>query len=203
MKSLITIKNVYNVANVISLVLMIFCIIGSVACGIVAIVCAGLFIADKSSLLTEVLEKLDMGTFRVVMTEVTENAICAAISAVLFSKLRKYCKNGIELESPFSKEFAKQTFEMGIFSVVLWFIMAVISGVISAIGNTKIYDYGSFEISFGLFLMFLSAVYKYGAELKENNSNDINTTNIKTNEDGSSDLFGENVNDEPKDKIFL
>ena len=98
--------------------------------------------------------------------------VCAA--EVVFAFLaERYFGNVLNAGTPFTFEGAKESFRLGIASIIISVATSAIAGITSlvflvlttsAVAESDVSV--SFSISMGLFFLFLSLIFKHGAELK-------------------------------------
>ena len=90
----------------------------------------------------------------------------------IFKKAQHYFEFELKEGTPFTDNGAKKIKELGILVIAVPIVASVISSIIYLILRATLHDVGEFDIdfkislSFGLFLLFLSAVFRYGASLK-------------------------------------
>jgi hypothetical protein len=85
----------------------------------------------------------------------------------------KYFKNVLAAGTPFSFDGAKECFRLGVASIIISAAVALVSaiaaGVVTILENSLALNSNietSITFSTGLFFMFLSLIFKYGAELQ-------------------------------------
>lgn len=165
-KTLSHILTVFKVAKVIAKVVFILCIVGAAGCllGFFAISAVDTFMPE--ALISEGVSA-DIGYLGCIIGVV----ICAAEAVFAFLSER-YFKKVLNAGTPFTFDGAKQCFRLGIASLIISAAVSVISAIAvtvflilanSGLSNSEFNV--SFSITTGLLLMFLSIVFKHGAEL--------------------------------------
>ena len=172
-KSLSNILTVFKVAKIIAKVVFILCIVGCAGCllGLILLPLTGdLLSAD---IFTK--EGLDLPSAYL-------NCIVGAIvcgGEIAFAYLSERCfTNVLDAETPFTLSGADEIFKLGIASIVISVATSVAAGITTLIihmfSEAAMLEPDvsiSVSISTGLFFMFLSLIFKHGAELKASNNN--------------------------------
>ena len=166
-KTLSHILTVFKVAKIIAKVVFILCIVGAAGCalGFFAISAVDAFMPE--ALIAEGVTA-DLGYLGCII------GVVACIGEAVFAFLaEKYFKNVLERGTPFALDGAKECFRLGIASLIISAAASAISGIAAAViimfSNSAASESeinASFSITTGLFLMFLSMIFKYGAELQ-------------------------------------
>ncbi|MBO5525509.1 MAG: hypothetical protein J5993_02035 [Clostridia bacterium] len=178
-KSLKTIQTVFKVVKVISIIVLICSIIGAVGCaiGIVTLSSLGSLAIDGKTLEELIVERSgeNMGT---MIANMTEGVILCAAEAVLAAFAKKYCVAELNAGTPFTFEGAKQLRDLSLLVIFVSLGAAVVAAIAYAVVSLLYSDVGQtdFEVAInlgtGLMLLFLSVVFKHGAEVAEKNKED-------------------------------
>ncbi|MBE6531549.1 MAG: hypothetical protein E7679_05645 [Ruminococcaceae bacterium] len=165
-KTLSNILTVFKVAKVIAKVAYILTIIGAVGCLIGALVSPMLY-----DFMPELSEDLDISWLYSAYISGTVACIGATVLLILSEK---YFKNVLNAGTPFTFEGAKECFRLGIASLIISVAVSIISGIavgvallLSGIESLDSDFSMSVSLSSGLFYIFLSMIFKYGAELQK------------------------------------
>lgn len=167
-KTLSNILTIFKVAKIVAKVVFILCIVGGAGC-LIALSTLPIFriILPIQSL---VKEGLDLPS---VYLACTVGAIACAGEAILAFLAERYFGNVLNAGTPFTREGAKESFRLGLASIIVSVATSVVLGIAFAIiflisPGVSEFDIGtSISLSTGLFFMFLSLVFKHGAELQE------------------------------------
>ena len=166
-KSLSTILTVFKIFRIVAKVIFILCIIGAVGSllGVFTLPLAiGLLPPD---LLLET--GIDAAT---VYPDCIVGVVTCAGEAVFAFMAERYFKNVLAAETPFTFDGAKECFRLGIASIIISLAMSVAVGIVCGIFALLSPDVFTFDIessmslSTGLFFLFLSVIFKHGAELQ-------------------------------------
>jgi hypothetical protein len=166
-KSLSTVLTVFKVVRIIAKVVFILCIIGGAGCllGLAALPLASGILS--SQFLFE--EELTLAT---AYLSCIVGVVACAGEAVFAFMAERYFKNVLTAGTPFTLEGAKESFRLGIASIIISVATSVLAGAVSAFiliftpSEFLESDINmSFSLSTGLFFLFLSLIFKYGAEL--------------------------------------
>ena len=164
-KTLSNILTIFKVAKIVAKVAFILCIVGVVGCliGIAALPLAAVVLAL-------VKEGLDLPSS---LLGCIIGLIACAGGAVFLFLAERYCKNVLDAGTPFTLEGAKECFRLGIASIIVAVATAVLAGIAAFIIQLIVYPAilepdvsGTISISTGLFFLFLSLIFKHGAELE-------------------------------------
>ena len=166
-KTLSNLLTIFKVAKVLAKIAFILCIIGASGCAL------GFFaLSAVDSFMPEQLVangiNVNVAYFELIVGTV------ACIGAAVFSFLSgKYFKNVLAAGTPFSFDGAKECFRLGVASIIISAAVALVSaiaaGVVTILENSLALNSNietSITFSTGLFFMFLSVIFKYGAELQ-------------------------------------
>ena len=167
-KSLSNILTVFKIARILAKIVFILCIIGAAGCllGALCLPLAGHFLSMEE--LAE--QGLDLHSESL-------SCIIGVIScvgeAILAFWAEKYFKNVLAVGSPFTFESAKECFRIGVASLIISasisIASAIVVGIVVAMAQMNAHepDFStSISLSTGLFFMFISLLFKHGAELK-------------------------------------
>ncbi|MBE6577719.1 MAG: hypothetical protein E7653_06235 [Ruminococcaceae bacterium] len=171
-KNLSNILTVFKVVKVLAQVVFVFSIIGCAGCvlGLMTLPMAGAMI--PTGLLSEVgLDLLSAYQACIVGAIVCVGELIFAIFA------KRYFKNVLDAGTPFTFDGAKESFRLGIASIIISAATSVIAGIVS-LGflafssplSTESDASVTFSLTTGLIFLFLSMVFKHGAELREANA---------------------------------
>ena len=166
-KTLSKILTVFKVARIVAKVVFILCIIGGAGCllGLSTLPIVGALLTIPEF----VEEGLDLPT---AYLECIVGAISCAGEAVFAFFAERYFKSVLDAGTPFTFEGAKKSFRLGITSIIISAATAVVVGFASIIiqlfasAVTEADVSTSFSLSTGLFFLFLSLIFKHGAELQ-------------------------------------
>lgn len=164
-KTLSIILTVFKVAKIVAKVVFILCIVGGVGCLISLATLPFLGGIIPAEMLTE--EGLDLPSTLfaslVGVIACTGEAICAFFA-------EKYFGLVLEAKTPFTFDGSKKCFNLGLISIITSLAVSVASGIILGIGlliypNTTGFEAEtSISLSTGLFFLFMSLIFKHGAE---------------------------------------
>ena len=166
-KTLSNILTVFKVARIIAKVVFILCIVGGVGCLV------GLFCLPFAEGAVELFfdEGLDLSSayFGCIV-----GAITCAGEAVFAFLSERYFKTVLTAGTPFTFDGAKEIFRLGIASIIISVAIAALSGIVSfvillfstpTLAESDVS--ASISLSTGLFFLFLSLIFKHGAELQK------------------------------------
>ena len=166
-KTLSNLLTIFKVAKVLAKIAFILCIIGASGCvlGFFAFSAVDSFMPEQ---LVANGINVNVAYFELIAGTV------ACIGEIVFSYLAgKYFKNVLAAGTPFSFDGAKECFRLGVASIIISLAISIVSGI--AAGVVVILENSpalnsdidvSITFSTGLFFMFLSLIFKYGAELQ-------------------------------------
>lgn len=165
-KTLSNILTVFKVARIIAKIVFILCIIGGAGC---------LLGLSALPLAEAVLSAVGEG---VIVSSAYAGCIIGLFActgeAVFAFFAERYFKNVLKAGTPFTFEGAKESFRLGIMSIIISVAVSIITGFIASIvllfmlGNTADIDFNtSFSLSTGLFFLFMSLIFKHGAEVQQ------------------------------------
>ncbi|MBO5939323.1 MAG: hypothetical protein J6Q82_07510 [Clostridia bacterium] len=168
-KTLSNILTIFKVARIVAKVVFILCIIGAAGCllGLLALPMVGSFLS--SELLIE--EGLTLSSAYLGCIVGLISCIGEMILAFL---AERYFKNVLNAGTPFTFDGAKECFRFGIASIIVSIAVSIASGIVAAailVFTSSMLaepEFGtSISLSMGLFFLFLSLIFKHGAELKK------------------------------------
>ena len=168
-KTLPNILTVFKVVRIIAKIVFAFCIIGGVGCllGLLTLPMAEGILS--SGIIME--EGLDLSAAYLGCIV----GFVACVGEAVFAFLaERYFKNVLNAGTPFTFESAKEIFRLGIISIIISVAIAVISGIaafaiylFSAPTAAEFDSSTSVSISTGLVFLFLSMIFKHGAEIQQ------------------------------------
>lgn len=167
-KTLPNILTVFKVVRIIAKVVFILCIIGGIGCllGLLTLPMAG---ALAESILFD--EGVDLST---AYLECIVGTIACIGEAVFAFLAERYFKRVINAGTPFTFESSKEIFRLGIISIIISVATSIIAGIFEfAIVMLSTAEFvesemsASVSISTGLIFLFLSLIFKHGAEIQQ------------------------------------
>ena len=169
-KSLSNILTVFKVIRILAKVVFILCIVGGVGSLI------GLVMLPFSHLLSpEALS--DFGIESAGGYSVCIIGLITCVGEAYFAfAAEKYFRNVLNSGTPFTFDGAKECFRLGLVSIIVSVAVSVAAGIVLGIASLlsasaqEIDVNLSFSLTTGLFLIFISMIFKYGAEIKSSNS---------------------------------
>ena len=166
-KALSNILTIFKVARIVAKVVFILCIVGAVGCvvGLITLpVLGGILPAD---LLAE------EGIHGVSAYLACAVGLITCVGEIIFAFLaERYFANVLNAGTPFTYEGAKESFRLGLASIIISVATSVAAGIALGISlmfspDLAEFDAGtSFSLSTGLFFLFLSLIFKHGAEVQ-------------------------------------
>lgn len=181
-KTLSNILTVFKVLRIIAKVVFILCIVGAVGSlvGLVALPVAQLIVPS---------EVLIENGFEGASTYA---ALCAGIITCLGEGAfaffaEKYFSKIMNDGTPFTFDGAKESMRLGLISIIVSVAVSVMSGLVLGIiilvsGKVTEFNFeSSVNITTGLFFMFMSLIFKHGAELKARGEEEIKTDDMNEN----------------------
>lgn len=177
MESLKTIQKVSKFGKVFCKIIFILCLV-SLIIFLIAGLCVYLLPNDielnKNSL--SFLEANNLNFSKNSAYDTLAIASIGVITAMfVLKKAEDYFTFELQEGTPFTEESAKKIKELGIIVILAPIVATVVSLIVHAIIQTIFGDVGEIEFNYdvsvtmGFVFLFLSAVFKYGASLKENN----------------------------------
>ena len=166
-KTLSNILTIFKVVRIIAKVVFILCIIGGAGCllGLLTLPLA------ESVLSSEMFLDEELSIAYAYIACMT--GIIACIGEAVFAFLaERYFKHVINAGTPFTFDSAKESFRLGITSIIISVVTSIVSGIAAGMillissPNAEELDFSSStSISVGLFFLFLSLIFKHGAEI--------------------------------------
>ena len=165
-KTLSTILTIFKIARIVAQVIFIFCIIGAIGCLIGA---TALPMVD-SLLPSELLAEEGISLTDACAACIVGLFVCSGEAVVAFFA-KNYFANVLSAGTPFTFTGAKECFRLGVTSIIVSLAVAIASAITVGIfefffRNTSAINVdSSISLSTGLFFLFLSLIFKHGAEL--------------------------------------
>lgn len=166
-KTLSNILTVFKVAKIVAKVIFIICIVGGAGClvGLAMLPMASAFLS--ASIFAE--EGVDISS---AYLGCIVGAITCAGEAIFAFLVERYCGHVMNAGTPFTFDGAKESFRLGIASIIISLATSVVAGIISlgfllfsspeaAQADVNM----SVSLSAGLFFLFMSLIFKHGAEI--------------------------------------
>ena len=174
-KTLSNILTVFKVARIVAKVVFILCIVGGVGC---LISLATLTIAG-SLLTAEFIVEEGESLTASYLNCITGLITCIGEAVIAFLAER-YFKNVLSVGTPFTFDGSKEIFRLGIASIIVSVATTVVLGITLGcflliapeLANADVST--SISISTGLFFLFMSLIFKYGAE-RERSAIEVST----------------------------
>ena len=165
-KTLTNILKVFKVARIVAKVVFILCIIGAAGCllGLVFLPIAEKIISLEPKVAAETDFALACSGYVIGLVSCIGEAIFAFLA-------ERYFKKVLDAGTPFTFDGAKESFRLGVASMIISVASSLVAGIaagIILIFSDSMADYDTtttFSLTTGLFFMFLSMIFKYGAEL--------------------------------------
>lgn len=167
-KTLSNILTVFKVARIIAKVVFICCIVGGAGCllGLTLLPLAG------GLLPAELLAEEGLTLSSACLACATGLVVCVGEVLVAFWAER-YFQNVLTAGTPFTFEGAKESFRLGVASLIVSGATSVAVGTVSfcfllfaSPAVSELEGDMSLSLSTGLFFLFLSLIFKHGAELR-------------------------------------
>lgn len=175
-KSLKIIQVVSKIAKILSIIVFIACIVGVAGSLITLLVFGSInfeeIVLDNGVTLKAFIESeanVDTDAFIPLMI----SAIITLIATGVVSKFTQiYLEHELKDGTPFTFKGAKECLRLGILGTAISLGASIICGIIGACfkSTTEIDIEFSLDVGFGLFFLFLSAVFYYGATILEKNA---------------------------------
>ena len=173
MNSLEKIQKTVKVFHILSRVAMI---LSFVAAGII-LVSIGIWcdysitkaIGDGSSVINYFVGNAENVSFEQALCVLLQEFVYSLTSGIILAWVCSYFFHELKDGTPFTKEGAKRILHLGIKTIVLPLVAAIIVGVIyGCYGIDEPSDIeNGISVMFGIGLILISLVFKYGAELEE------------------------------------
>ena len=167
-KTLSTILTLFKIARVIAKIIFILCIIGLAGC-LIALLMLPLV---EGILPPDILAEAGLEINSVYLACIAAAVSCAAEGVFAFLAER-YFKSVIEDGTPFTFSGAKRALRLGLISLIISFATSLIVGIFLGMYAILSSDLSSMDIntsisvSTGLFFLFISLIFKHGAEVQE------------------------------------
>lgn len=166
-KTLSNILTIFKIAKIFAKVVFILCIVGGAGC-LIALTTLPLVenIVPIQSLVEEEIE------FSSVYPACIAGLITCVGEAIFAFMAEHYFGNVLSAGTPFTFEGAKESFRLGLASIIISVATSVIAGlaipfVAVLVENVSEFDLdASISLSTGLFFLFMSLIFKHGAELR-------------------------------------
>lgn len=177
MKSLKILQTLSKIAKILSQIVFVFSIVGAAFCAVgilsLAFTQSSFLVIGGISIKGIIEQNTNMNIQSVCMSMLVGFILCAG-EAVVSKFANIYFKNELKAETPFTFEGAKEIMRLGIITIVVPTAAAIINTIIYetvklAIGGLepmKINNGSS--IALGVMFLILSVVFKYGAEVLDN-----------------------------------
>lgn len=166
-KTLSIILTIFKVAKIVAKVVFILCIVGGAGCLVGLATLPLLDLAIAAEFVAE--EGIELGAAYLACVT---GAIACAGEAVFAFFAERYFGHVIESGTPFTLGGAKESFRLGLVSIIVSGAIAVTTGLAAAIAQLMSSGASGFDVdasvslSTGLFFLFLSLIFKYGAEVQ-------------------------------------
>lgn len=171
-KSLSIIQTVFKVLKIICKVLFILCLVGGIGCAVGLLLLSLIPLASIG--ISEIItDEADMSIDSMCFACITGMVVCISEAVVLrFGEI--YFTHELEAGTPFTYEGSKEVFRFGIISIIVPLAVSVFLGILYGffylisgdISNMDIDN--SVSLGGGLTLIFASVIFKYGAEIINN-----------------------------------
>ena len=157
---------VFKVAKIIAKLVFIFSIIGGAGC-LISLVTLPL-VENLELIQSFVGEEIEFPT---AYSSCCSGFIVCVGEAIFAFFAERYFANVVKTGTPFTLEGSKECFRLGLTSIIISAAASLVAGLVIAVITsltelTPDFDVeATFSISTGLFLLFLSLIFKHGAEL--------------------------------------
>ena len=173
MKSLQTIQKTFRVFQVLTKIAFVFSIVGASLCAVGALYSAVWYTGGQVfSLLGEPIT-LHVGRegMNQTMAVLLSDVVCLTADAILLSFTGRYFQTEQTEGTPFTENGANLIMRLGIRCIYMPIVSIVIASVITAIlGAKKDGDVSNLpSVVTGIVLILASIIFRYGAELEEQN----------------------------------
>lgn len=173
MKTLQTIQKTFHIFAVLVKIARIFSIVGAVLCGVGAfLVALGQTQWQAFRLLGEEIVVIPVGmAVNQVLTELLTGVIMLSTEAVLLYFAGQYLKTEQAEGTPFTENGAQMLKKLGIRCIYMPIVAIVIASVVMVcLGAEELGDVGNLpSVAMGITMILASLVFRYGAELEEQN----------------------------------
>ena len=164
-KTLSIILTIFKVAKIVAKVVFILCIVGGACCLI-----AMTMIPFAGSIMSALFPEEGIDIFAAYPACIAGSIACAG-EAVFAFFAERYFGNVLNHGTPFTFEGAKECFRLGIASVIISVATSVAESI--AVFAAMLIDNSAdikidstITLSTGIFFLFMSLIFKYGAELR-------------------------------------
>lgn len=163
-KTLSTILTIFKVARIIAKILFILSIIGAAGCAVALIT-----LPLAGTIPSEILALGEVDFVEAYAACIVGAIVCAGEIIITYLS-HKYFKNVLEAGTPFTFVGSKECFRLGLTSIITSCAMSIATGIVVAIyelmvsGGQQLNVESSISLSMGLFFMFMSLLFKHGAE---------------------------------------
>ena len=172
MKSLETVQKTFKVFEVITKVAEILCIVGASLCAVTAL-CAVIWLGGGHvfSIFGTPIEPFFEGDLLTTYVKLLALTFTITADAILFGFAHNYLKHEQEEGTPFTEKGAKRLKKLGIRCIYIPVIALSVSAAIAQWQGVKYFDItGNLPSTvFGIGLILVSLVFRYGAELENGN----------------------------------
>lgn len=179
-----TIQTASKVAGIISKIVMICCIVGAFLCLVsIVLLAVGIDAALKLSGInigSIIQNEANLSTAQLYLT-ISLGALISAANAVVAYFAANYFKNEQIAGTPFTFDGAKELYRLGTLSIIISVVSDIISSIVESIieSSQQISFHLQIDIDglfgFGIFMIVISYLCKYGAELNaERKKSEIN-----------------------------
>ena len=189
-KTLSNILTVFKVLKVIAKVVFILCIVGAAGCALGLCMMPVVESLAPSGILEDGEDLLSTGYADLIAT------IVVCVGEAIFAFLaERYFANILRAGTPFTPEGSRECYRLGIASIIISLASAVVAGVATAVAAGLSGDASALEmdttvsLSTGLFFLFLSLIFKHGAEVQIP-ANVYNASTTEGSSQGGADTNG-------------
>ena len=173
MKSLKTIQKTFRVFQILTKIAFVFCIVGVSICT-VGTLCAAAWYNGGTvfSLLGEPITIFTNGeSMKQILAMLLSNLVCLITDVILLSFAGQYLKNEQAEGTPFTMNGANSIRKLGIRCIWMPIVSMIIAFVITGcLGVERSGDVGNLPgVLTGIVLILASLIFRYGAELEEQN----------------------------------
>lgn len=176
-KSLLTLKKLANIGKIISKIVYICCIVGTIGCaiGLVTLIIGSTALSIGGVTIHGLVDYT--GPSNLAIPNVAA-AMVTCVGEVLIAKIAvDYFADMYVQTSPFTEENGQKTIQFGIkalvFPLVTTIVSAIVYGILAVLAGGSMFgkgDYG-YSITIGIFFIILGIVFKAGASNDNNKEN--------------------------------
>ena len=166
-KTLSTIMAIFKVAKIVTKIVFIVCTVGCALCLVSAII-----IPIFGSIVIDILSEQGLDLAAACSASIAGSIACAG-EAVCAYFWEKYFSRVINDKTPFTLEGSRECFNLGLICIISSLAVAVGTGMALAIALIISPEINEIELSSstslvtGFFLLFISLVFKHGAEVSD------------------------------------